>query len=158
MTAERWKLIEHVFESALEIPDRERAAFLERASNGDAELLREVETLFTADGAYANAIQSAIRTQALDLGSYGDALIGRRLGVWRITGVLGHGGMGDVYEAVPEVKEIGVGITLLPHAVRELAGLGLQAELEAAGILRTEDGREIRREIHNTINYVPTGN
>src|SRR5262249_59701703 len=31
-----------------------------------------------------------------------------------------------VYEAVPEVKELGVGITLLPHAMRELARLGLQ--------------------------------
>ena len=31
----------------------------------------------------------------------------------------------DVYESVPEVREIGVGITLLPHAMRELAALGL---------------------------------
>lgn len=44
----------------------------------------------------------------------------------------------DVYETVPEIKEIGVGITLLPHAVRELASLGLQAELEAAGIENLE--------------------
>ncbi len=44
----------------------------------------------------------------------------------------------DVYETVPEVKEIGVGITLLPHAMRELAGLGLQAELQAAGIENLE--------------------
>lgn len=44
----------------------------------------------------------------------------------------------DVYETVPQVKEIGVGITLLPHAVRELAGLGLQTELEAAGIENLE--------------------
>jgi 5-methylphenazine-1-carboxylate 1-monooxygenase len=44
----------------------------------------------------------------------------------------------DVYESVPEVKELGVGITLLPHAMRELAGLGLQAELEAAGIENLE--------------------
>jgi 2-polyprenyl-6-methoxyphenol hydroxylase-like FAD-dependent oxidoreductase len=40
----------------------------------------------------------------------------------------------DVYEAVPEIREIGVGITLLPHAMRELAQLGLQGELEAVGI------------------------
>ncbi|MEJ6023556.1 flavin-dependent oxidoreductase [Ramlibacter sp. PS4R-6] len=40
----------------------------------------------------------------------------------------------DVYESVPEVREIGVGITLLPHAMRELALLGVQEELEAAGI------------------------
>jgi 2-polyprenyl-6-methoxyphenol hydroxylase-like FAD-dependent oxidoreductase len=44
----------------------------------------------------------------------------------------------DVYEAVPEVREIGVGITLLPHAMRELAQLGLQAQLEAAGIENLE--------------------
>jgi 2-polyprenyl-6-methoxyphenol hydroxylase-like FAD-dependent oxidoreductase len=40
----------------------------------------------------------------------------------------------DVYEAVAQVRELGVGITLLPHAMRELAALGLQPELEAAGI------------------------
>ena len=31
----------------------------------------------------------------------------------------------DVYESVPEVKELGVGITLLPHGMRELAALGV---------------------------------
>lgn len=44
----------------------------------------------------------------------------------------------DVYESVPDVKELGVGITLLPHAMRELASLGLQAELEAVGIENLE--------------------
>ena len=36
----------------------------------------------------------------------------------------------DVYESVPEVRELGVGITLLPHAMRELAALGLQPALD----------------------------
>jgi 5-methylphenazine-1-carboxylate 1-monooxygenase len=49
-----------------------------------------------------------------------------------------HGLTCDVYESVPDVKELGVGITLLPHAMRELAGLGLQAELEAVGIENLE--------------------
>ena len=44
----------------------------------------------------------------------------------------------DLYEAVPEVKELGVGITLLPHAVRELAALGVQPQLEALGIENLE--------------------
>lgn len=39
-----------------------------------------------------------------------------------------------VFESVPEVKPLGVGINLLPHAVRELDELGLRAPLEAAGI------------------------
>lgn len=44
----------------------------------------------------------------------------------------------DVYEAVAEVRELGVGITLLPHAMRELAALGVQSRLEAAGIENLE--------------------
>ena len=44
----------------------------------------------------------------------------------------------DVYESVPDVKELGVGITLLPHAMRELANLGLLSEFEAVGIENLE--------------------
>lgn len=44
----------------------------------------------------------------------------------------------DVYESVPQVKELGVGITLLPHAMRELSALGVQPELEAVGIENLE--------------------
>jgi 5-methylphenazine-1-carboxylate 1-monooxygenase len=44
----------------------------------------------------------------------------------------------EVYESVPEVRELGVGITLLPHGMRELAALGLQADLEAVGIENLE--------------------
>jgi 2-polyprenyl-6-methoxyphenol hydroxylase-like FAD-dependent oxidoreductase len=44
----------------------------------------------------------------------------------------------EVYEGAPEVREIGVGITLLPHAMRELAVLGVQPQLEAVGIENLE--------------------
>src|SRR5436305_10317782 len=43
-----------------------------------------------------------------------------------------------VYEAAPEVKELGVGITLLPHAMRELSALGLGDDLLRAGIENAE--------------------
>jgi 5-methylphenazine-1-carboxylate 1-monooxygenase len=43
-----------------------------------------------------------------------------------------------VYEAAPELKELGVGITLLPHAMRELAALGLGDDLLRAGIENAE--------------------
>ncbi len=39
-----------------------------------------------------------------------------------------------VLEGVREIKPLGVGITLLPHAMRELAALGLQDELEGQAI------------------------
>jgi 2-polyprenyl-6-methoxyphenol hydroxylase-like FAD-dependent oxidoreductase len=44
----------------------------------------------------------------------------------------------DVYESVPQVKELGVGITLLPHGMRELSALGVQPEIEAVGIENLE--------------------
>jgi 2-polyprenyl-6-methoxyphenol hydroxylase-like FAD-dependent oxidoreductase len=43
-----------------------------------------------------------------------------------------------VYERVPEIKPLGVGITLLPHAMREMTALGLGGELLAAGIENRE--------------------
>jgi 2-polyprenyl-6-methoxyphenol hydroxylase-like FAD-dependent oxidoreductase len=39
-----------------------------------------------------------------------------------------------VYEAVPRLEPLGVGINLLPHAVRELDELGLRQALEASGV------------------------
>jgi 2-polyprenyl-6-methoxyphenol hydroxylase-like FAD-dependent oxidoreductase len=44
----------------------------------------------------------------------------------------------DVYERAPEVLELGVGITLLPHAMREFTALGLDRALIAAGIENVE--------------------
>ncbi|MCR6480341.1 flavin-dependent oxidoreductase [Variovorax sp. ZS18.2.2] len=43
-----------------------------------------------------------------------------------------------VYEAVPELKPLGVGVNLLPHAVRELTELGLLPQLDAVGV-RTKE-------------------
>jgi 2-polyprenyl-6-methoxyphenol hydroxylase-like FAD-dependent oxidoreductase len=43
-----------------------------------------------------------------------------------------------VYERAPEIKALGVGITLLPHAMREFSALGLGDQLLAAGIENRE--------------------
>ena len=43
-----------------------------------------------------------------------------------------------VYEAVPEVNALGVGINLLPHAISILDGAGLAADLEILGIATRE--------------------
>ena len=42
-----------------------------------------------------------------------------------------------IYEAAPVLKEIGVGITMLPHAMRELTALGVGATIEKLGIENT---------------------
>ena len=43
-----------------------------------------------------------------------------------------------VYESAPEVTELGVGITLLPHAMREMTALGLAEALTRQGIENRE--------------------
>ena len=43
-----------------------------------------------------------------------------------------------VFESVPELRPLGVGINVLPHAVRELIELGLQDKLDAAGVRTRE--------------------
>src|SRR5262245_38519268 len=44
----------------------------------------------------------------------------------------------DVYESAPILKELGVGINVLPHAVRELTELGLLDELSGIGLPTAE--------------------
>ena len=43
-----------------------------------------------------------------------------------------------VFESVPALKPLGVGINVLPHAVRELIELGLLDKLDAAGVRTRE--------------------
>ena len=57
-----------------------------------------------------------------------------------------------IYEASPRIRELGVGINVLPHAIAELRDLGLLARLDAVGV-RTREliyanrfGQEIWRE------------
>jgi 5-methylphenazine-1-carboxylate 1-monooxygenase len=49
-----------------------------------------------------------------------------------------------VFEAAAEVRELGVGVNTLPHAIRELAALGLLPALDAAAI-RTRELRYLNR-------------
>lgn len=57
-----------------------------------------------------------------------------------------------VYEQSPEVREVGVGINTLPHAIRELAEIGLLPALDRVGVRTRElvylnrQGQEVWRE------------
>jgi 2-polyprenyl-6-methoxyphenol hydroxylase-like FAD-dependent oxidoreductase len=44
----------------------------------------------------------------------------------------------EIFERADEIRELGVGINMLPHAVKELAELGLLADLDAQGIRTRE--------------------
>ena len=49
-----------------------------------------------------------------------------------------------IYESVPDVKAIGVGINLLPHATKELAALGLEDALARVAV-KTRDATFFNR-------------
>jgi serine/threonine protein kinase len=101
MTPERWVQVKELFRSALERKPEERAAFLDSACAGDPTLKAEVESLLASFDRSDSAIAAPVREAAASV--FGDSrpnmLVGRRIGQYEITAVLGEGGMGVVYHA-----------------------------------------------------------
>jgi 2-polyprenyl-6-methoxyphenol hydroxylase-like FAD-dependent oxidoreductase len=66
-------------------------------------------------------------------------IVGGGIGGLTLALMLHARGIGcTVYEQSPEIREVGVGINTLPHAIRELAGLGLLPALDAVAIRTRE--------------------
>jgi eukaryotic-like serine/threonine-protein kinase len=100
--AERWQRLEEIFQSALDCPPQDRAAWLDSACGDDSELRREVDALLAAyeqgefDFTRAAAFEEALKV----LGQHTARLQeGRRIGPYRIVRELGRGGMSRVYLA-----------------------------------------------------------
>ncbi|TWT46305.1 Serine/threonine-protein kinase PknB [Phycisphaerae bacterium RAS1] len=100
-----------LFEQALRLPPEQRTAYLASACGGDAALRAEVESLLAhdaaAEGAFMAAEPSARRAgtahhSAQPPNDHPDMLLGQHFGRYFIRGVIGHGGMGTVYEAEQE--------------------------------------------------------
>jgi len=67
------------------------------------------------------------------------AIVGGGIGGLTLALALHQRGLAcRVYESAPAVRELGVGITLLPHAMRELTALGLGESLASQGIENRE--------------------
>jgi tetratricopeptide (TPR) repeat protein len=106
MTTERWRMIEEIYQAAADLEPVARAGFLEQACGSDCVLRREVEGLLGASGDVDTAIEASIRTEAETLANRAsESVVGKRIGLYRVTGIIGAGGMGTVYRALRDDDE-----------------------------------------------------
>ena len=110
MEAGRLRLIDEVFQAAIQQSADRRAAFVSGRCGPDAALRAEVESLLEHHVACGEFLESpatlaAFTANSSAAGGLGDAptsQLPERIGSYRIRGIIGRGGMGVVYAAEQE--------------------------------------------------------
>ncbi len=116
MTPERWKKITEVYQSALEITENERDAYLARECGEDTTLRREVQSLLKADAGAGDFISGNVFEGAAEIigGSKVSLGNGEKLGHYQVVSKIGMGGMGEVFLATDTKLNRPVAIKTLP--------------------------------------------
>ncbi|MBL8216183.1 MAG: serine/threonine protein kinase [Bryobacterales bacterium] len=144
-----WARIDELFHEAVALPAGEREAFLNQACD-DPSIRAEVMLLLRHDSQEEAGFDQAVAAAAVAMVKEKRSwVIGRRIGPYRVTGMIGEGGMGAVYGAVRDddsyQKE--VAIKLVRHGLetgrvveRFRAERQILARLEHPYIARLLDG------------------
>jgi Tol biopolymer transport system component/predicted Ser/Thr protein kinase len=160
MTPERHRQVAQLFHRALEQESAQRGEFVRRACAGDEALQREVESLLAAHdnaGAFTTAPAMATVGPPLSAAEPPPARP-RTIGPYDVIGLLGRGGMGDVYRARDTRLQRDVAIKILPEMLagdpnrvarfeREAQVLAALNHSNIAQIYGLEDGRALVMEL-----------
>jgi hypothetical protein len=101
MTAERYQLVRRLYDSALELPRNQHAAFLAEACAGDDGLRRHIESLLNTHDKIGNfmAVPALEAIKDSITAEMSAQLTARNIGQYEILSLIGVGGMGKVYLA-----------------------------------------------------------
>jgi eukaryotic-like serine/threonine-protein kinase len=103
LSATHWDQVKALFSAAVDLPREDRVAFLTLEAGGDPALIAEVQSLLDSHeqpGVFLDTVTQEFRSQAFAVSGAARSRIGERIGSYRIVGMLGAGGMGDVFKAV----------------------------------------------------------
>jgi serine/threonine-protein kinase len=113
MNSDRWRQIEELYQAAYARPASARGAFLDEVCAGDAGLRLEIESLLkqpvSADG-FLERSANGIAPPTVPM----PFTPGMRLGAYGIAGLIGSGGMGEVYRARDLTLRRDVALKVLP--------------------------------------------
>src|SRR5262245_11678456 len=111
MNPDRWRQITEIFHAALERDEKSRTAFLDDACRHDPSLRAEVERLIASHHEAGTLGDTPIAVSAVHLEP------GTAFGAYLVSGLLGAGGMGQVYRARDPKLGRDVAIKVLPAEV-----------------------------------------
>ena len=101
MDQEKWLRIKEIFQSAIQIPENQQAAYLESTCGDDTEVFNEVREMLASHKDDTDFLEAPMILNALDLikAETESEVAGKQFGAYRIEREISRGGMGVVYLA-----------------------------------------------------------